>query len=68
MKSKHQVPTSKHAVVILSEAKDLCYLLGAKSGNPEMFRFAQHDSTELGRRVVVRASLDGGIWRLVIKT
>jgi len=62
MKQKQQSPVSRGTMVMLSEAKDLCYFSGAKGGSPEMFRFAQHDSMKSLRcGAVVRASLDVGI-------
>jgi hypothetical protein len=49
MNKKHQAPTQKQAVLILSETKDLWSLFWLPSLRPEMFRFAQHDSMELAR-------------------
>jgi hypothetical protein len=47
MKGNNRHPIANHAVVILSEAKDLWFFFWLPERRPEMFRFAQHDSMEL---------------------
>jgi len=68
MKRKHESPTLKYTAVILSEAKDLRFFFGGRHSIQRCFASLIMTVGRVRRGVEMRASLDVGNWRLVIRT